>query len=135
MNINDSELRGFIVDLGKAPGRAVKPLDAVVEKAALNIKNDLAEQAAGSQHFKRLAPAITYDRVNRIGSLGAEIGPDKSKSVPGKRKGPGTSGNLGNIFFFGGANGGGGKGDLDGPVDAEEPRMMENIEKVMGDLL
>lgn len=135
MIIDDSGLRGFIVDLGKAPDRAFEPVRAVLQRGALNIKNDLNKQAANSRHFRRLAGSVTYETQIRRNSIDAEIGPDKSKVMPSKRPGPGTSGNLANIFFFGGANGGGGTGDLDGPVDAEEPRMMANIEKVMGDLL
>lgn len=121
MNIDDHELRELIVDLGKAPGKAVKPLDAVVEKAAMNIKTDLNDQASGSKHFKGIAGAVTYDSTTSIGRISYEVGPDKAR----------RGGALWNIFLFGGSNGGGGSGDLDGPVDAEEPRMIENIEKVV----
>lgn len=125
MNIDDHELRALIVDLGKVPGKAVKPLDAVVEKAALNIKTDLNEQASSSKHFKGIAGAVTYDSTTSIGRISYEVGPDKTR----------RGGALWNIFLFGGANGGGGTGDLDGPVDAEAPRLTENIEKAMRGLL
>ena len=125
MIIDDLELRGLIADLGKVPGRAVKPLDAVVKRGAQNLKDEYNGQFARSRHFKGAAGSVTYDSTTSIGRISYEVGPDKER----------RAGALGNLFFFGGANGGGGTGDLDGPVDAEEPRMMENIEKVMGDLL
>lgn len=125
MNVDDSELRQLIVDLGKAPGKAVKPLDAVVKRGAQNLKDEYNGQFSRSRHFKGAAGSVTYDSTTSIGRIAYEVGPDKER----------RGGALGNIFFFGGANGGGGTGDLDGPVDAEEPRMLENIEKVMGDLL
>ena len=44
-------------------------------------------------------------------------------------------GALGNLFFFGGANGGGGTGDLDGPLYDEEPRYLSALSKITEGLL
>lgn len=125
MNIDDSEFRALIVDLGKVPGKAVAPVDAVVRRAANNLKDEYNDQFAASKHFRGAAGSVTYDSTTSIGRISYEVGPDRDR----------RGGQLGSIFFLGGSRGGGGTGDLDGPVDAEAPRLTENIEKAMRGLL
>ena len=120
MDLDLSEVRQLATDLGKVPGRVVPEVEKVTSKGALNIKNDLAAQASGSTHFRGMAGSFSYDMKFGLGSIEAEIGPDKGR----------RGGALGNLFFFGGANGGGGTGDIDGPLKAEEPRYL----KALGDI-
>lgn len=120
IEIDVSEVVALAAAFAAAPAKVSKDIRGVLQKGALNIKNDLNSQAAASTHFKGMAGSVTYDTRELQRGIEAEIGPDK-----GRRGGP-----LGNLFFFGGANGGGGTGDLDAPLRAEEPRFM----KALGDV-
>lgn len=114
------ELHRFADDLGKVAGKAVPEVDAVLEKGAHNIKEDLASEAKASKHFKGMAGSISYDSMAGVGTLRYEIGPDKS------RKG----GALGNIYYFGTSRGGG-TGDLEGPLRREEPNLERELGRVV----
>ena len=124
------ELRRFISDVAAATRGALPKVDAVVKRGAHNVKEDLSEQAAESTHFsskrgRGLETAMSYDSNYRPGVVQYEVGPDKAR----------RGGALGNIFFFGGANGGGGTGDLDGALKREEPRMVKALGDLLGGLL
>lgn len=125
INIDASGLRALAVDLGKVPGRLVPKIDAVLKRGALSIKDDLNQQLADSPHFKAAAGSVTFESTTSVGRVSYEVGPDKER----------RAGALANIFFFGGARGGGGTGDLDGPVDAESERVSEHLSKIVGDIL
>jgi len=120
------ELRAFAVELGKVASGALDDVDAVTKKAADNLKKDYASEAAKSQHFHYVAPAWSYDRHYRVGSVSYEVGPDKDRA-PG--------GALANLYYFGAPRGGGGTGDIDGPLDREEPRMMKALDDLLGRML
>ncbi|MGO1562112.1 MAG: hypothetical protein ACTHW7_09820 [Actinomycetaceae bacterium] len=122
IEIDASEVRALEVDLGKIPGRVVPEVEKVFEKAALNIKDDLTAQAQGSAHFRGMAGSMSYSRTGGARRIEYEVGPDKSR----------RGGALGNIFFFGGANGGGGTGDIDKPLREEEPRLTDAIDSALG---
>lgn len=130
-----SEVRTLAADLGRVPGRIVPELDATTKKAAQAIKDELNDALKASRHFKRASGSVTYDPASHPGHIGYEVGPDKSKVLPGRRKGPGTAGSLANLAFFGGANGGGGTVDLDGPIDAERDLLSQHVDKILGGLL
>lgn len=72
-SIDTSDVRKLTADLGKLPGKAVPATRAVLTKAALNVKNDLRQQAnaSGIAEAKALARFIDYD----MRGLTAEIGP------------------------------------------------------------
>ena len=108
-HIDDSELRAFAADLAAAVGQVADAVRPVMSKAGLTIKDAYAAQARGSSDpgFRRLGGTISYDLID--GGLGVEIGPDRSRG--------GAAGLAG--FFLGWPNGGGGGGDLDGPLEAE----------------
>lgn len=108
--MND-DIGRLVQDLGKIGAKAVKELDGIVEKAALNIKNELRADASASTHFKGMANSISYDRYYKVGEVRYVVGPDKSR----------RGGALGNIFYFGTSRGGG-SGDLDKPLRSEAPR-------------
>jgi hypothetical protein len=105
--------------LGRVAGSALSEVDAVVKKAAQNVKDEMAADARSSRHFRGMAGSISYDSDYRVGEPAYEVGPDKSR--PG--------GSLGNIYYFGTSRGGG-SGDLEKPLRSEGPR----FEAALGDL-
>ena len=126
IEIDTSEPHALATDLGRVPGKAVPIVDEVLKRGAQNVKDDLADSARRSKHFSRIAPTISYDQRAFIGGLAYEIGPDRDRGGAAK---------LANIAYFGGANGGGGTLDLDGPLEREEPKTLRELAREMGDLL
>jgi hypothetical protein len=106
-----------------AAAGAVAGTRAVVQKGALNVKNEGRANALASapRHNARAPYAITYDTKVGKASVEGEIGYDKNK--PG--------GALGNLLEFGG---GGDHSpphrDLGRALDAEQPR----FEKALADM-
>ena len=97
INFDASELRDFAADLGRVPLALARKIPPIVMKGAMNIKDDLREEMAGSKHFKAAARAVGFDVLD--GGFAAEIGPSSEAGSPG---------NLANLAYFGGPNGGGG---------------------------
>lgn len=116
-------LRELSADLGRIASRALPEADAIVKKGAQNVKDDMVSDAEGSRHFRSIARSISYDRAYSGGQVAYEVGPDKDRG-----------GGLGNIAYFGGANGGGGSLDIDGPLKAEEPRLLKALDDWLGGL-
>lgn len=98
-------INALITDLGKIPTALYKVTEATLEKGALDLKDQLNDNLAASEHFKGAAGSVTYDGKVSLGSIGFEVGPDKSR----------RGGALGNVAFFGTSRGGG-TVDLDGAV-------------------
>lgn len=120
VNIDASEVRAFATDLGEVGLRVARGVPAVVSKGALNIKNQLRGEMGASGHFKGAAHAVGYDILD--GGFAAEIGPSAEAGSPG---------NLANLAYFGGSNGGGGTvPDPRGALEAEVSR----FEKALMDL-
>lgn len=110
--------------LDKAASGSVLAVRAVVEKGALNIKEDAKNRVSGLAHAPAYPSAITYDMTYGLGSIEAEIGPDK-----GRRQGA-----LGNLLEFGSVN--------NAPIPhmgpalrAEEPKFTEAMEAMAARLL
>lgn len=128
VDVDASQVRALVSDLGKVSGRVEPEVEAVVKRAALNVKNALRAGAKESKWFRRIEPAITFDRHLGLGlrTVAYEVGPRVGVA----------QGSLGGVAYFGGANGGGGTLDLDGPLDAEEPKMLsylgQALEKATG---
>lgn len=117
MDLDFSELRAFAAEVRNASHMAGRQIRPVVNKGALNIKNQLRDEMASSRHFKGVASAISYDLDPD--SFGAEIGPSSEGGSPG---------NLANIAYFGGSNGGGGTvPDPSSALEAEGPRFIEAL--------
>jgi len=117
-----AQLRQLSTNLGRIAGSAVDDVDGVIQKGALNIKEEMRADVRGSQHFSSkkksgLEQAITYDSHYLPGRVRYEIGPDKYK----------RGGALGNIYYFGTSRGGG-SGDIDKPLRSEEPRTMSALD-------
>lgn len=119
-----SELHRLVRDLGQAPGRAYRDIDDAAKRGAQNVKTEMAADAAGSTHFKSMASTISYDRSTSLGAISYEAGPDKDRG-----------GAIGNIAYFGGANGGGGTLDIDKPIRSEGPRLDAAISRILDGLL
>ena len=120
MSDGSSELKQLAVNLGHVAGDALKDVDAVIQKGALNIKKEMAYSAVWSKHFKGMAGSISYDSHYLPGRVRYVIGPDKSR----------RGGALGNVAYFGTSRGGGTL-DIDQPLQSEEPRTM----RALSDLL
>ena len=120
MAVDVSELRKLATDLSSAPKLVKSEARGVISNAALNIKNQLRDEAARSRHF-RLAHTISYDLKVGGDMIEAEIGPET-----------GGAGSLAGFAYFGGVNGGGGTvPDPQGALDAEAP----NVEKYLDALI
>lgn len=124
MSIDASELRALTADLRDAEVKTPQAVWKVVEKGALNIKNDARRAASGLAHAPAYPFSIGYDVKVGVGGTEAEIGPDKGM----------TQGALGNILEFGTVN--------NAPIphlapalDGEAPRFVKALEDVLGDVL
>ncbi len=118
-----SEVRAFAMRLQDAGAKTQREVKGVISKGALNIRNQMREEASRSRHFDQIVPTITYD-LTEWGAFGggvveAEIGPNKHFRAA----------RLGNIAYFGTSRGGGTLPDPVGALEAEVP----NVEKWLGD--
>ena len=112
----------------KAAAEAVVGTRAIVQKGALNIKNEAKRnvEASAPIHNAHAAQAITYDSHMGGSTLTpwAEIGYDKNK----------RGGSLGNILEYGSAHNPPHR-DLGRAADNEEPRFLDAIEAITKRLL
>lgn len=120
-----SELTDFAAELGKTAAKTLPLVDAVVKKAAQNVRDEMVADAEASRHFRQIARTITYDREYRVGSVAYEVGPDRARGG-----GAGLAG-----AYLGWANGGGGSLPLDAPIEHEEPRMIKALDDALGRVL
>jgi hypothetical protein len=129
VSVDASDLDNLARDLRKIPADMVPKMRGVVAKSALNTKNAMRSDASASQHFKQIAPTISYDlKVHAFGGDGvveAEIGPSG-----------GGSASLAGIAYFGTSRPGG--GTVRNPEDAmleEAPNFYEFAFKATEGLL
>ena len=125
MGADASELESFAVDLGRAGDKALKDVEKVVFKGAVNLKRDMARELQSSRHFRSIAKSVDFDIESRPNVVEAEIGP---------KSGPGEPGNLANIAYFGTSRGGG-TVDFLKPFEEEKPRFEQAIQEVLRDIL
>jgi hypothetical protein len=124
ITFDTSEVRRLAADLGAIPPATMPQVRAVLQKGALNIKNDWRQRWTGLSHVPALPYSITYDTTILATSARAEIGPD-----PSKRQGP-----LDNILEFGSINNAPHPGG--GPALASEaPKFEKALADVLGDLV
>lgn len=124
VTIDDTEVRALVQDLGRVPGKMLPLVWAATEQAAEALEDDFDGQTAGSW-FAGLKGSFTHDMKLGWNLIGAEVGPEIGRG----------GGSLGDIFFFGGANGGGGTGDLDGAASRVGPKYESALGDVLGDVL
>lgn len=118
------DLQRLAADLRNARPVTAAKVRGVVQKGALNVKNDWRAAWSGLRHAPSVDEAVTYDVNVTAGGVEAEIGPDKNK----------RQGALGNLLEFGSRNNApipGGEPAL----QSEEPRFVKAMEDVAGDLL
>lgn len=119
VDVQVTGLTELVADLNRAESRSVPAVAAVVVKGAVNIKQDWRQRWSGLSHAPAVASSITFDTSYGIGSVEAEIGPDKDL-----RQGP-----LGNLLEYGSEH----NAPIPGGIPAaktEAPR----FEKALGDL-
>ena len=127
ITIDTSEVRALAADMRQVDHRLTRHVVPVVERGAMNVREQLRAEAASSAHF-RMARHITYDMkyagFGAGGVIEAEVGPEKA-----------GAGNLANIAYFGGANGGGGTvPDPQGAADSELPRFAKALADIAAEL-
>lgn len=88
------DLDRFAVDLDRTVSAAPDEAAKVVEKGALNIKNDARRRVGFLRHAPAYPAAIGYDSRRGFRGPEAEIGPDKNK----------RQGALGNLIEHGSVN-------------------------------
>lgn len=120
VEIDTSQVEALAQDLARAGSEAERRAEPVIERGALNIKNQLREEMAGSHWFKGVASAMSYDRDG----LEAEIGPER-----------GAPGSLANIAYFGSSRGGGTVPDPIHALEAEAPNVERWLAEIAEDSL
>jgi hypothetical protein len=85
------ELKRFALDLDNAADVAPEEVRKVVQRGALNIKNDARRRISGRAHLPRYPHSISYDSTPTPSGAYADIGPDKRR----------TQGALGNVIEYG----------------------------------
>lgn len=123
--IDTSELNRLSTDLGRIPGRVVPDVESVLKKGAQVLKEGMAAEFAGSPHFKRIAPAVSYERRGFAKEIAYEIGPEIGRGA----------GSLGGIAVDGGANGGGGSVKIDHLLEPEAVAIEKHLGNVLEGLL
>lgn len=120
-DVDFSQVEKLAADLQAVPEETRPKFRAVVSKGALNVKNQMREEASGHPTYRHFPSSISYDMQ---GDYGAEIGPDKSR----------VQGALGNLLYFGTSKTGGVL-DINGPLNREAPRFTDAIADVAEDIL
>lgn len=123
LHIDVSDVLSAAAEIGAKGPAAVNAVEPVMARAAFNIKREM--DAIFRQHpwFRRIGPDVSYDRIGLLtGTLGYEIGPTPT----------GDAGSLAGIAVEGGANGGGGKVDIQPALTHEAARLENNIMVALG---
>lgn len=125
-DVDVSEVLALAAEVGAKGAAAVDAIEPVMKRGAQNVKRNMASEFAKSRHFRAIARDVTYDRAGFLTrSLEYEIGPTPD----------GDAGSLAGIAVEGGANGGGGTVDIQPALDAEAPRLENEIAIALGVLL
>lgn len=129
ISVDTSELRTLAADLGRAPDRAYGQVRKVVQRAALNIKRDLQEEASGSVSFPRVAASISYETWETRDGIEAEIGPET-----GHESGhPRAQGSLAWIAYEGTATSGPVFPDPAGALDREAEAFQDYLARAVAE--
>ena len=118
-----SDVLRTAAEIGAKGATVVNVLEPVMERSALNLKKGMAAEFAKHRHFRRVAGAVSYDRIGYFTkTLGYEVGPEVGRGA----------GSLGGIAVEGGANGGGGTVDVDQVLEREAPRIEAAVMIALG---
>lgn len=121
MPLDTSETQKLIDALDEFPAKARTAGEAILTKGAVEAKKALQADAKTSTYFRRVGNSISYDKRRTATGAEIELGPDKERD---------PAGGLANIAYFGGANGGGGTLDFDGPVERELDVIDEHMSRL-----
>ena len=123
VSIDASEVRALAEDMRRIDSRLSRHVRPVVERGAVQIKNDLQAQARKSRSFRGFAPGISYDMRTPGGAYEAEIGPVK-----------GRPGSLANIAYFDTSRGGGTVEDPSATLEREAPKFADALADLAAEL-
>lgn len=118
-----SEVRKVVADMQTAEKASLPAVRAVLQKGALNIKNDWRNRWMGHSHAPRLPYDISYETKERAKDVIAVIGPTK-----------GDVGSLGNIYEFGTPRSAPMPAGMPA-LSTEEPKFQEALAKALTNLL
>lgn len=123
--LDTSELDAFAAELAAAASRVKSAVRPALNDAGQNVSDAYAAQtrASRTKGFHRFGATISHEVL--ADGLTVEVGPDR-----GRGSAAGLAG-----FFYGWPNGGGGRGDLDGPLEAEAPLLARNAAEAIERLL
>ena|SRR5690625_606787 len=124
VSIDTSEVEQLAADMRAIDSRLSRHVRPVVERGAVQIKNDLQQQMRGSRHFAPVARGISYDMRSPGGAYEAEIGPEK-----------GSPGSLANIAYFGDSLGAGTVEDPTAALEREAPKFADALADLAADLV
>lgn len=96
----------------------------VVQRGALNIKNDWRRRWSGHPHLRALPSTINYDTVERGDRASAEIGPNRERKAAALANIP-EYGTVNNAPLPGGAP----------ALETERPKFLKALEDVAGKAL
>lgn len=124
-----SELRAFAADMQRLPEVLNRHVSKIVERGSLNIKNTMVADMAASTHFRQVAPSIDYEVVeaNVFG-----VGVIEGRTGPNKARRPAAA--LAQFAYYGDATRGGTVRDPQEVLDAEAPRFLSELERLMGEV-
>lgn len=125
ITIDTSDARRVVAELGRVVPRAVPGIEAVLKKGADNLKKGMAGEFEKSPHFKRISATVSYERRGFASEIAYEVGPEMGRGA----------GSLAGIAVDGGANGGGGRVDVDQLLEPEVAAIEKHLSKLLGDLL
>lgn len=122
-SVDLSEVNALTTALGRVPARLLPEVRGVVERGAVNVKNEARRFVSGLRAAPAYPASITYDVSGTglllSGAIEAEIGPDKAK----------RQGALGNILEYGTINNAP-HAHLGPALDREGPAFEANLERV-----
>lgn len=127
IEIDASDFLKLADEIERNAAKLVAEITPSMERGAVKIKTAMRDELAGTKWFYGATPDVTYDRRKGVSSVEYEIGPRSEGQRPG---------DLAALAYFGGSNGGGGTlPDPRGHLDAEEAALVENVARVLGEIL
>lgn len=123
-DIDMSEVATLARDLERAPIRAYDQIRKIVDRGALNVKNDMQAEAVGSgtKSFVKMAASISYDTAITADGFSAEVGPEIGK----------IQGSLGFIAYEGSATSAPRLPDPQLALDRESVKFTDALAEVLG---
>ncbi|GIF08660.1 hypothetical protein [Actinoplanes siamensis] len=130
LRIDTSDVGKLAAQIDQAVTILPREIRPVVQKGALNIKQDAKKRIGYGGHAGQYAATIGYESEETRTGAWAEIGPDKEKQVGGGKHR--TPGNLGTLLEYEyGTPWSAPKPHLGPALEAEAPKFEKALEAVM----